>query len=52
MLGCYITTLFAGRVQPGAHEYNWTAGNLPSGIYILELSDENGKESIIVEIIK
>ncbi len=35
LLGEKIGTLFEGRLNAGVHEINWSAGDLPSGVYFL-----------------
>lgn len=42
----------AGKQVPGVHLFNYSAENLSSGIYFLEVRNEKGKESIPFTIIK
>jgi uncharacterized protein (DUF362 family) len=44
-LGGEVATLVDGTAQAGEHQYFWTAGNLPSGIYYCRLQSEGRVET-------
>ena len=37
ILGKEVATLFNNKLSPGSYEYEWNAGNLPSGVYFYKL---------------
>lgn len=50
--GEYIERLLNQKLKPGKYEYDWNAGDYPSGIYYYKLSSENRSESKKMVLVK
>jgi hypothetical protein len=50
LAGQLVETLVQGDQLAGRHEVNWSARNLPAGVYLLRL--ETGGESRITRVIR
>ena len=50
--GQLIETLINGNIESGKHKVLWNAGNLPSGIYFVQLTSSDGILSKKIVIIK
>ena len=45
LFGQKMATVTRDRLSPGSHRISWTAGQLPSGVYLYELKTETGTET-------
>ncbi len=52
IIGNEVSTLFEGIQQPGVHEINLTADNLPSGVYFVSMTAENFSKAIKITLMK
>lgn len=50
--GAYIRTIWSGEKPAGMHQFEFEAGDLPSGIYVCRLMTEGGVVSRLMTIIR